>query len=294
MQANSLILNSYLGVEISHCTGNARRVPLRHLFTMNPIQTLLARQFPEWLTSEFGADLQAAFFSDHDQAIEDVWIKHYKSRGKIAELVCCVLEMLEKTGTRASNFSAAFLNKNRELSVPIELRLNNWCEFLEDSHLTAVYAIISENCLGGTKLGHFMAGCNSIPHVPTSFTVLETQIAVPQEETSSDKIGLNQRGCLQRLSSPDDKIQILTWETAKVRELGRRLLRSKGKQPLGREVQNRYELGGKHVLVVIKATVPSHGGLPTRRTVSARLPLSPPESMTSQDTLPIRPAPRTQ
>ncbi|KAH7357300.1 hypothetical protein BKA65DRAFT_225077 [Rhexocercosporidium sp. MPI-PUGE-AT-0058] len=290
MQANSLILNSYLGVEISHCTGNARRVPLRHLFTMKPIQALLARQFPEWLTSEFGADLQAAFFSDHDQEIEDVWIKHYKSRGEIAELVCCVFELLEKTGTRASNFSAAFLNQNRELSMPIELHLNNWCEFLEDSHLTAVYAIINENCLGGTKLGHFIAGCNSVPPVIICFTALETKIAVPQEETSSSKIRLNRRGGLQRLSNPDDEIQILTWEMGKVRELGRRLLRSKETQPLGREVQNRYELGGKHVPVVMKATVPSYGGLATRRSASARLPLSPPESMTSQDGLCIIPA----
>jgi hypothetical protein len=291
MQANSLILNSYLGVEISHCTGNARRLPIRYLFTMKPIQALLVRQFPDWLTSEFGADLQAAFFSDHDQAIEDVWIKHYKSRDKIAELVCCVLELLDKTGARGGNFNAAFLNENRELSVPIELRLNSWCEFLEDSHLTAVYAIINENCLVSAELGHLMAGCNSIPQITTSFTALETKIAFPHEETTSDKIRLHQRGCLQRLSNPDDQIQILIWKMGKVSELGRRLWRSKETKPMGREMQNRYELGGKHVPVVVKSTAPSYGGLPTKRTVSARLPLSPPASTNSQDALPIIPSP---
>jgi hypothetical protein len=60
-RANPRMLNSYLGVEISHCTGNARRVKLRDIFTMKPIQALIDRQFPDLLSLEFGMSLQAAF-----------------------------------------------------------------------------------------------------------------------------------------------------------------------------------------------------------------------------------------
>ena len=89
---------------------------------MAPIQALLSRQFPDWLSTDFGASLQAAFYSEKDREIEDVWVKHYKCRDQMAELVCSVLETLEKTGTEAGKFSAAFLNHNRELSMPVELR----------------------------------------------------------------------------------------------------------------------------------------------------------------------------
>ena len=268
-RANPRILNLYLGVEISHCTGNARRVPLRNLFTMKPIQSLLGRQFPEWLSTEFGLSLQAAFYSDNDGTIEDVWVKHHKYREQMAEIVCCVLELLEKTGTEAGKFSAAFLNHNRELSLPVELRLNSWAEFLEDSDLTAVYAIVNETCLDTSERGHFFSTCNSSNTAKSAFTAFETQIAVPLEQLSNERILVNQRGCFQRVSKPDEDPQVLIWELGKVRELGGklgRMLGAKQSQVLSREVQEKYELGGQHLPVLVKSAIPSFGGHPARRT----------------------------
>lgn len=238
-RVNPRILNSCLGVEISHCTGNARRVKLRHLFTMKPIRTLIKKQFPDWTTStEHGFSLQSSFISEDDLAIEDVWVKYYKSRARIAELVCFVLEFLEKTGTSGGIFNAAFLNQDRELSMPIQPRLNNWSEFLEDSHLTAVYAIVNETCLGSGELNHFVATCNC-SNRSTGFTVFQTQIAIPHTDNPKDKIWLNKRGFLERAKRTDGGIQILTWEQGRTRELGGKIgkfLGSRHVSSMSREV----------------------------------------------------------
>lgn len=291
-RANPRLLNSYLGVEISHCTGNARRVKLRDIFTMKPIQALIDRQFPDLLSMEFGMSLQAAFESDRDSAIEDVWVTYHKFREQIAELVCCVFEILGKTGSSAGRFNAAFLNQNRELSMPVDLHLNSWAGFLKDSHLTAVYAIVNGNCLDSGELGYFVATCDSAASKPLSFTVLETQISIPHAGSSRDKIWLDQRGCLQRDSrmGADERIQVLTWDLGKVSELrGKlgRLLGSKQSQSVSREVQDRDELGGQHVSVLVRSTTPSFGGLSVRRTTPAKRVIEQ-EVKPLPDSLPIR------
>ncbi|CAG8972511.1 hypothetical protein HYALB_00001203 [Hymenoscyphus albidus] len=275
-RANPRILNSYLGVEISRCTGNARRVKLRDLFTIESIQALINRQFPDWASSTgFGRSLESALLSDNGLAIEEIWVKYFKSRQQMAEIVCCVLEMLEKSGTSAGNFTSAFLNQNRELSMPIEPRLNNWTEFLEDSHLTAVYAIVSENCLESVESGYSVATCNDMSN-PSEFTVLQTQIAVPDAVNSKNKIWLNQGGCIQRETKLSSGTQLLTWEQSRARELGGKIgkfLRSKHAIPLSREVQDDNELGGQHFRVFVRSTVPSHGGLRTRQIPKVHKPL---------------------
>jgi hypothetical protein len=267
-RANPRILNSYLGVEISHCTGNARRIQLRELFAMKPVQALIGRQFPDWISSDFGLSLYKAFHSTEDTLIEETWVKHCKSRIQIAEIVCCVLEMLEKTGSVPGRFSAAFLNQNRELSMPLDLRLNSWAEFLEDSHLTAIYAIFNGRCLDGVELGNFISTCNSATSKSSSFTVLETQIAIPHAESSPDTLWLDQRGYLQRVSRSHDNVQIHTWDLGRARELRGKLGRFLGSnkcQNLSREVQDKCELGGRHISVLVKSTTPSFGGLPAKR-----------------------------
>jgi len=290
-RANPRVLNSYLGVEISHCTGNARRVRLRDLLGMKPIQALLENQFPDWRSSDFGMSLQAAIYSDDDHTIEDVWVKHHRFREQIAELVCCVLETLEKTGTQAGKFNAAFINQHKELSMPIDLRLNSWAPFLEDSNISAVYAIVNDSCLDNGEMGHFVSTCSNASN---AFTVLETQIAIPYEQTSADRIWLNQRGCLEKLGDSSDGVPVLTWDSGKVRELGGKLgrfLSSKQIQPLSREVQDKYELGGYHLPVLVKSTIPSFGGLARRRKVRANRRVTDvlPAVKDGPNTLPLRP-----
>ena len=273
-RANPHVLNLYLGVQISHCTGNARRVKLRDVMAMKQIQSLLERQFPDWKDTEFGPSFQSALQSSSDQAIVDVWLKHYKCRSQMAELVCYVLELLDKTGMSAAGFTAALLNRQRELSVPLQTRLNQWVEFVEDSHLTAVYALIDDKCLihkdGASTINH-IALCTSSPFASDTlkhFTVFQTQLTVPSTTIDRDKIFLNQRGCLQRVSSTGEGVHVVTWESSRARELGIRLchlLRSKLPSALSRELQDAGELGGERVQILVRSSAPSHGGLPAER-----------------------------
>ncbi|KAK0101072.1 hypothetical protein ONS96_006300 [Cadophora gregata f. sp. sojae] len=281
-RANPHVLNLYLGVEISHCTGNARRVKLRDVIAMKQVQSLLERQFPDWKEKDFGLDLRSALLSSSDHAIVDVWLKHHKSRTHMAELVCCVLELLDKTGMSASGFGAALLNGQRELSMPVQTRLNRWVAFLEDSHLTAVYAIVNDACLIHKEYDpttDCIALCNSenpISGTPKGFTVLQTQLTVPHATITKEKLVLNQRGLLQRISRTHDGVHMATWESSKTREFGSRLghlLRSKQPSALSRELQDAEELGGEHVQILVKSTTPSHGGLPEKRNTKCQEPV---------------------
>jgi Ubiquitin-2 like Rad60 SUMO-like len=269
-RANPHILNSYLGVEISHCTGNSRRVRLRDLFTIRLIKDLLDYQFPDWLTNtKVWWSLREALFSQSDNDIINVWTEYWKYRDQMAEIVCYVLELLEKTGNDAGVFNVAFLNGKRERSMPLDLRLNSWAGFLEDSHLTAVYAIVNEVCLDAGNLNHNLATCESSSFATSAFTVFETAIAIPNEQTSRERLFIDQRGYLQRLSEPGVGVLLVNWELRKIRELGERfgrMLGSRQSQKSSREIQNRNELGGQHFSVLVKSTTQSFGGLPVPRT----------------------------
>ncbi|PMD40273.1 hypothetical protein L207DRAFT_582488 [Hyaloscypha variabilis F] len=278
-RANPNILNSYLGVEISNCTGNARRVKLRDLFTMPPIQNVLMYQFPDWLCDTgFGESLQAAFSNENDEDIVRVWTDYWSVRDQMAEIVCYALELLEKTGNDAGTFNAVFLNHLLERSMPLDLRLNSWAGFLEDSHLTAVYAIVNEVCFDGGELGHNLATCKSSRSATSAFTVFETMIAVPPDQTNSGRVCIDQRGYLQRVSSPDERVPLVTWELGRIRELGGRVGRILGSGPSqkpGLEVQNEKQLGGEHGCVLVKSTKLSFGGLPARAPASTMAVVAP-------------------
>ena len=74
------ILNQYLGVEISHCTGNAQRIRVKDL--------LLIQSDPE--------------------AVFDVWARYESNRCEMAALVCWLLEALEVTGKRGYGACCCF------------------------------------------------------------------------------------------------------------------------------------------------------------------------------------------
>jgi hypothetical protein len=272
-RANPFTLDSRLGVEISHCTGNARRIRLLDLFILKPIQDLLGSRFPNWTSSEVGPSLQDAFQNKSAYLFCDVWIQHCAFREQIAEMVCYVFELFKEAETKGEKFRAVFLNGNKEYLLPINKRLNSWAEFLEDSPLTAVYAIFNEACLERCEPGHSVATCNFNSAVTSGFTAFETQITIPQDQDTQDKIWLNQRGCLQRLNSTasnDSGLQLVTWEPGKVREIGDklgRLFRSKTSRTRSREVQSDCELGGRRIHVLVKSTVASCGGRSAKRTI---------------------------
>ena len=170
-RANPGILNQYLGVEISHCTGNARRVALRQLMTSSSVMSVLERQTPGWLNKSWGKAFFAALRSDRDEKMFSVWKEWASNRVEMAELFCCVLELLDNTGRDQHNFHGALLHHNEEEAVSIKPSINDWSIALRDSHMTSAYVIINKICLNCEVPDHSASTC----HLQSARTVLETQ-----------------------------------------------------------------------------------------------------------------------
>ena len=174
-RANPGVLNHYLGVEISHCTGNARRISLKDLLLTRAVWPILERQAPGWTRTPWGINLEKALQEDDTEAIFTVWRDFPQDRTNMAELFCCVFELLDSTGRDDSDeFRAAYLENNEDRAISICSRINDWSMALRDSHLMAAYVFMNEVCLCCNVPNHTTSTCQG----SGSFTVLQTQIAI--------------------------------------------------------------------------------------------------------------------
>ncbi|KAL8670633.1 MAG: hypothetical protein Q9168_004844 [Polycauliona sp. 1 TL-2023] len=171
---NPKILNQYLGVEISHCTGNARRISLKEVMTSKLIAPILERQTPSWPQTPWGNALCSALTSTNTEDIATVWKDHAANRKDIADLVCCTLEVLDTTGWNEQEiFNSAILVDNEELAVSVSKKLNSWVTALKDTHLSSAYVITSEVCIECEVPDRSISTCGN----SQAFTVLKTQLA---------------------------------------------------------------------------------------------------------------------
>ena len=119
-RANPGIFNQYLGVEVSHCTGNARRISLGELMLSASIWKLLKRQTPGWTSTSWGSSFVGALLEDDEHYYFQVWKYFAPDRAKIADRFCSLLELLDSTGfADGDQFHAARLYDNDEMALPI-------------------------------------------------------------------------------------------------------------------------------------------------------------------------------
>ncbi|KAL8782456.1 MAG: hypothetical protein Q9213_005350 [Squamulea squamosa] len=183
-RANPGILNQVLGVEISHCTGNARRISLRQLLRLDPILNLLERLIPNWSKTEWGSCFAAALHSPDPEMMYQVWRTCTADRLQIAELFCCVVELLDDTGwTAGENFHSAFFFDNHEQAISIDTTLNDWLFVLKDTHLTAAYVVTNGICLDCEVPDHSLSTCS----IPNAFTVLQTRLTTQDLHQRKDR-----------------------------------------------------------------------------------------------------------
>ncbi|KAL8690405.1 MAG: hypothetical protein Q9218_004147, partial [Villophora microphyllina] len=214
-RCNPGILNQYLGVEISHCTGNARRISLRQLMVTNPILSIFARQIPDWTQTEWGISLIGALAGPDNEAIFRVWKEHARYRPQMAELFCGVFELLDSTGWKDSDkFHAALLTHDEERAVQIHKRLNDWTVALKDTHLTSAYVIVNEKCLDCQVPDHSTSTC----YMSYGFTVLQTQLAMGRQETQEEQLSQYRLGGsdirLKRADCGSSKITLFTLKSS--------------------------------------------------------------------------------
>lgn len=211
-RANPGILNQYLGLEISSCTGNARRISLKTLLLLRTVSPLLERQIPSWSTTDWGSNFKAALRSTNTQAIFDVWRHFAPNRDQMATLVCCALEVLDTTGRGTDHFLAGFLHGGQESSVSIDYGRNDWAEFLEDSNLNGVYAVINDVCLECRLPNHAAMTCTNTH----AYTVLQTQFKVDNSDGDHEynRISVSPyRRFYQRADAGSDRISLFRPES---------------------------------------------------------------------------------
>lgn len=219
-RSNPGVLNQYLGLEISDCTGNARRISLKSLLLLSTVSPLLERQIPAWTRTRWGSRFIAALRTTNIQAVFAVWKDFAQYRDQIAELVCCVLEVLNTTGRGNDHFLAGFLHDGQESSVSLDYGRNDWAEVLEDSHLTGVYAVINNVCLECRLPNHSAMTCTN----SDAYTVLQTQFKVDaaDDDPEYDRISVSPfRKIYQRADAGTDRISLFRPESRSFFNLSR-------------------------------------------------------------------------
>ena len=163
-------LHNFLGVEVSHCTGNARRIKLKEVFLLSRMQKRLQGCYPGWEQTPWGRLLLPSLRSDNQDIICDVWVQNPSMRKDIANFICQVLGLLHNTGDRGPAFLAAHFNDNVDRCFEIKANSNEWAKSLQDTHLKATYAITTGICLKcQSRRSNIITSCDYNQPAKTAF-----------------------------------------------------------------------------------------------------------------------------
>jgi hypothetical protein len=146
------ILNDLSGVQVSFCTGVARRVALREL--MADVMPTIAAVFPQdkviW---EQLNDQDQAIQAFHSASLPD-WFKTlpHNHAEFLDQLVGRVLSILQPTGVNeeGNELTVAWIYQRppyRCFKIPTNSKPNSWMCVLTDSSDCATFAYITTNCL---------------------------------------------------------------------------------------------------------------------------------------------------
>lgn len=171
--ANIEWLNHFLGLEISHCTGNAKRVRLKDLFCLPMVQERLSRYDANWTTTTWGAPLLNALEDTDFETMRAVWNDRDKRRD-IANLICQLLELLHHTGEKGERLVAAYFHpRHADKQAELSIKGNEWARCLRDSNKIATFAVIVNKCLKDSSISDAIPNC-TLHHCTK--TVFQTQI----------------------------------------------------------------------------------------------------------------------
>ncbi|KAI6395304.1 hypothetical protein MCOR20_010289 [Pyricularia oryzae] len=184
-RANPWILNHLLAVEVSQCTGNARRIALRDLLFRDELKEYLDVQMPSWASTDWGTALLQAIQSSDAEELLRFWKTHQYSRENVGQLIASILELLDDTGNDGISFRAALVHQNMEHLIKLPLDKNSWASVLGDSDISATYALVTKVCLSPkydlngqnsyTRCSQDDAGSNK------AYTCLQTMLVLPND-----------------------------------------------------------------------------------------------------------------
>jgi len=195
--ANIQFLNNLTGIEISHCTGNARRVHLKDLFRLKRVRERLAQYYPAWEQTEWGVLFSEALENDDFEAIHTLWVHRRDLRSDLGGFIAQMLELLHVTGLKGDSIIAAYFGEHQDRNIKMNVSGNEWGRCLRDSILMASYVVIGDICLKYPKRDQITTTCSR----ELDETTLATRIIFNGELPSkTDCVRLEPTGSLFRVS----------------------------------------------------------------------------------------------
>ena len=261
---NPRILNHHLGVEVSHCTGNARRIAVRNILRLGPIALALEERHRGWTETPWGRALWSAAGAIEVPDTVKLWDQFKDHREEMRKLVYFALDLLSTTGLQGSSFNAAFLRGGQESLVDLDVGMNNWALVLKDTPNTASFATVNDICLLCNLPNHSAASCSVSCGPARARTTLHSQLAVERRPPGS------RRWDRVFLKKVDETFQKAAGGSPDIV-----LLRSPGLTPSfltgdvcveGLERRDPDSLWGEKIAVYFQASDLSYGGMATART----------------------------
>lgn len=184
-------LDEYCGVEISACTGHARRTPLSKVLGSQTMQEYLYRRV-QWSSSDKSKYFRALQKTDSGLAVDDLYRdgsddqkKNYDAALKLS------MAALAETRVKSGHLRALWAWNGRAYIISFRVSDHEWAGLLTDTLTTCSLAIVSQTCLEcATAVTHHR------PEVPIGKpTVFETTLVINPEARLPAGLQ-NSPGCL--------------------------------------------------------------------------------------------------
>jgi hypothetical protein len=170
-------LNEYCGVEISSCTGHARRIPFSKVLGSQTMQEYLYRRVP-WSSPDRNQYFQALHKADSKSAIYYLY-RHGSDDQKKNYDVALKLSMaaLAETRVKSGHLRALWALDGKGYIVSFRVADHEWAGLLTDTLTTCSLAIVTHTCLECST-----APTRHRPEVPVGKpTVFETKLVINPE-----------------------------------------------------------------------------------------------------------------
>ncbi|MCJ1226563.1 hypothetical protein MMC12_003216 [Toensbergia leucococca] len=209
---NPRVLESWGGVEISHCTRNARRRRLLDILKSDAALDLLREGLFVWASPECERGYLEALESDDPKAFSKLYEREREWRKDLGRAVAWCFSTLRDTGlSRQGDFLALSTHNgsSRAMARVLSSKVHTWVGLLADTNRVATMAVIIASCLEfHRKKGQ---RCSVTHETLDKYSVLETAIDIQQSASdinmeqvsgrSIDQISLGAMGKLKVLRS---------------------------------------------------------------------------------------------
>ncbi|KAK0120241.1 hypothetical protein ONS95_011647 [Cadophora gregata] len=206
-------LGNLYGLEISACTGNARRISLIQLMMTSTLRDHFEKFF--WKNQMCLQTMNGIFERCDTEAFADAYEKNLSWREDINRFIRGCLGILDRRNFSTQSLNALWFEEGQYYNVelPSKLMLCPWLEIFNDSFETMPMAVITNTCLSATGIPSGRT-CREIDrfqddHVP----VLETRLLIEAKRAKSGKAAEWRIPHVARLLHPSEEWEDLRFST---------------------------------------------------------------------------------